>query len=52
MLPVQRARKLSTQMNVELVIVQEVFGRHADGTTSQPHSGYPTVGYREHRQSG
>src|SRR2546429_7105941 len=28
-------------MNVELVVGQEVFGRHADGITSQPHSGYP-----------
>jgi hypothetical protein len=28
--PGQRAQKLSTEMNVELVVGQEVFGRHAD----------------------
>ena len=41
MLPVPRVQKLSPQMNVELVGGQEVFGRHADGITVQPHSGYP-----------
>jgi hypothetical protein len=30
MLPAPRAQKLSTQMNVELVMCQEVFGQHAD----------------------
>ncbi len=34
----------STQMNVKLVVGQEVFGRHADGITSQPHFGYPRWG--------
>jgi DNA-binding transcriptional ArsR family regulator len=29
-LPALRAQKLSTEMNVELVVGQEVFGRHAD----------------------
>jgi hypothetical protein len=33
------AQKLSSEMNVELVVSQEVFGRHADGSTSQPHWG-------------
>jgi len=28
-------------MNVELMDGQEVFGRHADRITSQPHSSYP-----------
>src|SRR5919199_6785603 len=28
-------------MNVKLVASQEVFGRHAAGSTVQPHSGYP-----------
>jgi len=28
-------------MNVELVVDQEVFGRHVDRITSQPHPGYP-----------
>jgi len=28
------SEKLSTQMNVELVVGQEVFGRHADGVAS------------------
>jgi len=28
-------------MNVELVGDQEVFGRHVDRITSQPHPGYP-----------
>jgi hypothetical protein len=37
MLPVRRAQKLSPQINVELVVSQEVFGRHADGITSHPH---------------
>jgi len=32
---------VSTEMNVELVVGQEVFGRQAEGITSQPHSGYP-----------
>jgi hypothetical protein len=40
LLPVQHAQKLSPAINVESVGVQEVFGRHVDGTTSQPHSGY------------
>jgi hypothetical protein len=40
-LPVERVRKLSASMNVELVDGQEVFGRHADEITSQPPSGYP-----------
>ena len=35
--------ELSPQINVELVGNQEVFGRHADGITSQPHPGYPTA---------
>ena len=41
MLPAERAQKLSPSMNVELVAGQEVFGRYADGVTSQPYSGYP-----------
>jgi hypothetical protein len=41
MLPALRVRKLNTEMSVELVAGQEVFGRHADGVTSQPYSGYP-----------
>jgi hypothetical protein len=41
MLPAQCAQKLSTEMNVELVGGQEVFGRQADGVTSQPHAGDP-----------
>ena len=40
MLPTQCAQKLSIKMNVELVGGQKVFGRHADGITSQPRSGY------------
>ena len=52
MLLVQRARKLSPQINVELVASQEVFGRYADGIPSQPHPGYLTLCYREHWQSG
>ena len=28
-------------MNVELVDGQEVFGRHVDEITLQPHAGYP-----------
>src|SRR5215831_20228782 len=39
-LPVERVRKLSAQMNVELVDRQEVFGRHADEITSRPHASY------------
>ena len=35
MLPGQRVRKLSSQMNVELVVGQEVFARHADGMAPQ-----------------
>jgi hypothetical protein len=31
-------------MNVQLTRYQEVFGRHADGITSQPHSGPPGAG--------
>lgn len=38
------AQKLSPQMNVELVASLKVFGRHADGITSQPHSGCPRWG--------
>ena len=34
------------------MVVQEVFGRYADGIPSQPHPGYLTLCYREHRQSG
>src|SRR4030095_14451429 len=30
-----------TLLNVELMDGQEVFGRCADGVTSQPHAGYP-----------
>jgi hypothetical protein len=41
MLPAPRAQKLSPSMNVELMDGQEVFGRCADGVTSQPHAGYP-----------
>ncbi len=41
MLPVPRAQKLNTKMNVELVVGQEVFGQQADGITSQPLYGYP-----------
>jgi hypothetical protein len=44
MLLVERVRKLSPQMNVELVGSQEVFGRQADGSTSQPRAGYPRGG--------
>ena len=40
-LPVERVRKLSASMHVEVVDSQEVFGRHADEIPSQPHSGYP-----------
>ena len=47
MLSVRHAQKLSPSINVELVDGQEVCGRYVDGITSQPHSGYPTVGYRE-----
>ena len=46
------AQQLSPENNVELVGSQEVFGQHADGITSQPHPRYPTLCYREHRQSG
>ena len=35
MLPVLRAQKLSPEINVELVAVQEVFEQHADGRASQ-----------------
>jgi hypothetical protein len=38
--PACPAQKLSTQINVELMDSQEVFGRHADGITSQPPSDY------------
>lgn len=41
MVPVPRAQKLNTKMNVELVGGQEVFGQQADGITSQPLYGYP-----------
>jgi hypothetical protein len=40
-LPAEPAQKLSPEINVELVDGQEVFGRQADGITSQPHSGSP-----------
>jgi hypothetical protein len=33
MLPAERVRKLSPQMNVKLVGDLEIFGRHADGIT-------------------
>ena len=33
-----RVRKPSTQMNVELVVGQEVLGRHANGMASRPQS--------------
>jgi hypothetical protein len=36
MLPAERARKLGAQMNVEIGVGQEVFGRHADSMPSQP----------------
>jgi hypothetical protein len=39
--PPCHAQKLSPQINVELVDGEEVFGRHADRITSQPHSSYP-----------
>jgi hypothetical protein len=52
MLSAPRAQKLSLQINVELVGSQEVCGWYADGITSQPHPGYPTLCDREHRQSG
>jgi hypothetical protein len=38
--PVWCVQKLSAEMNVLLVGSQEVFGRHADGITSQPRPGY------------
>jgi hypothetical protein len=41
MLLVELVRKLSAQMNVELRVGEEVFGRQADGVTSQPHAGDP-----------
>ncbi len=37
-------RKLSAQMNVELMVGGEVFGQYADGITSQSHSGDPLGG--------
>ncbi len=52
MLQAEPAQQLSPSINVELVVGLEVFGRHADKITSQPHPSYPTGGYREHRESG
>jgi len=40
-LPVHHAQKLDPSINVELVGSQEVFGRHPDALTLQPHSGFP-----------
>jgi hypothetical protein len=37
MLLVDRVRKLSAQMNVELRVGEEVFGQRADRIASQPH---------------
>jgi len=45
-------QQLSPSINVELVGSLGVFGQHADGITSRPHPGYPTLCYREHERSG
>src|SRR5215475_4142714 len=40
-LPAERVRKLNPEISVKLMARQEVFGRYAEGITSQLYHGYP-----------
>jgi hypothetical protein len=45
----KRVQKLDTEMSAKLIRGQGIFGRYADGITSQPDPSYPKVHYRKHR---